>query len=105
MINTRARGKISESDQSASVDQFRVMLERQFAERGAAGAALARSLIANVQFPEFYPEFGLLRPGPERTILVQRFMTVSEMLAKPAGLTDEAIRRGSAECDVFSEEG
>lgn len=96
---------ISSSDQAATLSIYRATMERGFADRGPDAVALVERMLANVSFAPHYPMFASMRPGPQGSVLVQRFPTVAELQNTPTGLSLQALQRGSSEWDAFRETG
>ncbi len=101
----RDRRPISSADQAAVMKLYRESMTRGMAQAGPEAARVVKGMLENVSVAEHYPMFGLIRPGPRGSILVQRSESVSEMQGGSAELTLEALQYGSSMWDVFDESG
>src|SRR5690606_17288532 len=73
--------------------------------QGPEAAGMLQRMLANTSVAPAYPHFRSMRAGPDNTMLVQRYRTVSEMEQGPEGLTMQALQAGSADWDVFDSDG
>jgi len=92
---------VEESDKTAIL---RLMRE-QYEQFGVPPQAIEQ-IMQGVSFAEFYPEFGQMFVGPEKTIWVQRFRSAKDM----AAASDEEVEFdpqaiGSPEWEIFDDQG